>query len=146
MLWFPRSMLIPPWTTLAVQDDPAILVGSGEGCKEAFDVHQRGSRPWHPGLSLISMGHGSCTEQKEDSLGQQMRQERSPRVRDGYSWPPPAALSPPLDSLSVNAGCRLCRKCWNPASLDCSLEDARTVPYLSVKPKSWDGEREHREE
>lgn len=44
----------------------------------------------------------------------------------------------PSDSPAVIPGCRLCRKCWNPDSLGCSLEGARTAPYLSVKPKSWD--------
>lgn len=53
----------------------------------------------------------------------------------------PRACSPvshPPDSLFVTSGCRLCRNCWNPASLGCSLEGARTAPYFSVKPKSWD--------
>lgn len=56
----------------------------------------------------------------------------------------PRACSPvphPPDSPSVTPGCRLCRKCWNPASLGCSLGSARTAPYLSVKPKSWAGMR-----
>lgn len=49
------------------------------------------------------------------------------------------AQVPLSNSPSVTPGCRLCRKCWKPASLGCSLGDARTAPYRSVKPRSWDG-------
>lgn len=67
-LWPPSSRLSPPWITLAAQDDPAILVGSGESCKEAFDLHKRGSRPRHCGL-FLHWSCRSCTEQKEEGLG-----------------------------------------------------------------------------
>lgn len=70
--------------TLAAQDDPAVLVGSGESCKEAFDVHQRGSRPRCHGLSLPHRGCGSCTEQEEKSLGPQTRAEG--RSAGGLKW------------------------------------------------------------
>lgn len=54
--------------TLAAQDDPAILVGSGESCKEAFDVHQRGSGPRGPGLILLHRGCRSCTKQDREKV------------------------------------------------------------------------------
>lgn len=149
MLWPPSSRLSPPWITLAAQDDPAILVGSGESCKEAFNVHKRGSRPRHCGL-LLHRSCGSCTEQKEEGLGLWTRMK-------GLQWFSEAdestskegtfllrACSPvphPCDSPLATPGCRLCRKCWNPASLGCSLRGMRTAPYLSVKPKSWAGTR-----
>lgn len=66
----PGSRLAPPGVTLTAQDDPAILVGSGESCEEAFDVHQRGSGPRCPVLPLLCGGCRSCTEQrKEKGLG-----------------------------------------------------------------------------
>ena len=56
--------------TLTAQDDPAILVGSGESREEAFDVHQWGSGPRRPVLPLLRRGCRSCTEQrKEEGLG-----------------------------------------------------------------------------
>lgn len=55
--WLPSSTLAPPWITLAAEDDPAILVGSGESCKEAFYAHQWRSRPRRSGFPLF---HGSC--------------------------------------------------------------------------------------
>lgn len=69
------SRLASPRITLAAQHDPAVLVGSGESFKEAFDVHQRGSRPRHPGLPVFHRGCGSCTEWKGESLGPQARAE-----------------------------------------------------------------------
>lgn len=60
--WPPSSRLAPPWITLAAEDDPAILVGSGESCKEAFYTHQGGSRPRRSGLRLLNVSCGSCTE------------------------------------------------------------------------------------
>lgn len=88
------SRLAPPWITLAAQHDPAVLVGSGESFKEAFDVHQRGSGSRHPGRPVFHRGCGSCTEGKGERLGPQERAEsllavgltgfsgESPRVRN----------------------------------------------------------------
>ena len=84
MLWPPSSRRAPPWLTLAAQNDPAVLVGGGESCKEAFDVHQRGSGPRCCGLPLLHRGCGSCTEQEEECLGPQTRAESC--SADGLKW------------------------------------------------------------
>lgn len=74
---------------MVVQDDPAILVGNGEGCEEAFDVHQWGSSLRGLDLSLFRGGSGSY-------MGGRRKEDRTP-VRLGPA--PPRSIAP-LDFLS----------------------------------------------
>lgn len=119
---------------MAAQDDPAILVGSGESLEEAFNVHQRGSRPRRPVLFHLCRGGRGCTEQRK-GVSDSGRRTKTTHMRKAATQ----AACP--HSPAVAPGCRLCRKSWKPDSLGCSMEGTRTAPYLSVKPRSWDGMR-----
>lgn len=97
-------------------------------------MHQRGSRPRRPVLPHLHGGGRGCMEQKKRVSDSRQRTETA-HVRKA------AAQAARPHSPAVAPGCRLCRKSWKPDSLGCSMEGTRTAPYLSVKPRSWDGMR-----
>lgn len=48
-----RPLGYKQWITLAVHNNPAILIGCGESCQEGLDVHQWRGRPQGYSLALL---------------------------------------------------------------------------------------------